>query len=67
MSGQRHAKVALPAWQSTGSNCIWGRVGTGAVSNGYGEEINLVHPPGFEHHTVQLVGSRYTDKAIIFV
>jgi hypothetical protein len=40
---------------------------TGAVQKGYGEEINLVPPPGFEHHTVQLVGSRETDNAILFL
>ena len=66
MIGQRHAKVALPAWQSTGSNCKRGRVGSGAVPNGYGDEIDFVPPPGFEHHTVQLVWSRYTDNAILF-
>jgi len=34
MSGQRHAKVALPAWQSTGRNCKWGKMDTGPFRTG---------------------------------
>jgi hypothetical protein len=61
VGGQRHAPAALPPGNRPGTLRIGGSVGPRAGLGGCGKSRP---PPGFDHRTVQPVGSRYTNYAI---
>ena len=60
VGGQLHIPAALPPGK-TGTHCVGGWVGPQGLS---GPVRKISPPPGFDHRTVQLVASRYTDCAI---
>ena len=60
--GQCHAPVALPPGKKPGAHCTVGWVGPRSGLDGGGESRPQ---PGFHPQTVQPVGSRYTDYAIL--
>jgi hypothetical protein len=59
--GQRHAPVALPPGNSSGTHCTGGWMVLGAHLGGCSESYPL---PRFELRTVQPVASRCTDCAL---
>ena len=61
VGGQRHAPVALPPGNRSGTHCIGGWVGLRAGLDWCGKSRP---PPGFDLRTVQPVASRCNDRAI---
>ena len=59
--GQRHAPAALYPGKIHGTHCIGGWVGP---QGRFGRVRKIRPQPEFDPRTVQLVASRYTDRAI---
>jgi len=60
-SGQLHAPAALSPGKKVGVNSTAGWMGPRADLDSFREEKMLLLLPGFEHWTVQPIGSRYTE------
>ena len=61
VGGEQHAPAALYPRERPGTHCIGGWVDPQGRS---GRVRKISSPPGFDHRTVQALGSHYSDWAI---